>query len=136
MTTRWILALGLTMSVAACARGPQPEPIFVRASELGSLPPAETRADRPLVIEVREGDVIPLDVTIGGDYIASPPDASIPLVAKRTFFLRVAKEGLSISPDGKTFGEKPRVPGSFRMGVSATRERGLRGEIVIHTPQH
>ena len=64
-----------------------------------------------------------------------PANTTIPVTAKRTFFLRIAKEGVTISRDGHTFGQKSRVPGSFRMGVGATRERGVRGEIVLTTPQ-
>lgn len=127
-------SLGLLSLLAGCA-GAAPEPLRVRAADLGTLDEALVKTGRPLVIEIQQGEVIPLDIDVGGDLVAAPEGTSIPLTAKRTFFLRIDKDGLTTSLDGNTFGTKPRVPGSFRFGVSATRARGLRSEIVVRTPQ-
>lgn len=86
-----------------------------------------------LLIELREGEVIPLEVSIEGDTFASPPGASVPVTVKRTCFLRVDDRGLRISDDGIHFDEKPRVPGSFQLGVGMTRE-GKKGTLRVTTP--
>ena len=71
----------------------------------------------------------------GKPHVGAPAETVIPLTAKRTFWLRVSKDGLTVSRDGEHFGVKPRTPGSFRAGVSATRARGVRAEVVVTTPQ-
>jgi hypothetical protein len=119
--------------VAGCAHA-QPEPVRVKASDIGKLEEGAIPPGRPIVIEIAEGETIPLDFSIDGDLVSTPSGTSIPLTAKRTFWIRIDKDGLKVSRDGEHFGTKPRVPGRFRMGVSATRARGVRGEIEIHTP--
>ncbi len=87
-----------------------------------------------LVIELREGEVIPLDVVVEGDYFATAPGASVPVTVKKTCFMRVDDRGLRISEDGVSFDEKPRVPGSFQFGVGMTKEGGKRGTLRVTTP--
>jgi hypothetical protein len=123
------------VALAACAPKPALEPIRVSARNLGPIDEARVRAGHPIIIEVQAGDVVPLDVTIGGDLVEAPRGTVIPLTAKRTFWVRVSKEGLAVSRDGEHFGVKPRTPGSFRAGVSATRARGVRAEVVVTTPR-
>jgi hypothetical protein len=86
-----------------------------------------------LIIELREGEVIPLDVTVEGDYFATAPGASVPVTVKKTCFMRVDDRGLRISEDGVSFDEKPRVPGSFQFGVGMTKE-GKKGTLRLTTP--
>jgi len=86
-----------------------------------------------LIIELREGEVIPLDVIVDGDYFAAPPGASVPITVKKTCFMRVDDRGLRLSDDGENFDQKPRVPGSFQLGVGMTPE-GKRGTLRLTTP--
>lgn len=130
-----LLAVAPLAALAGCAHKPALEPVRVLARDLGTIDEARVRAGHPIIIEVRAGDVVPLDVTIGGDLVEAPAGTVIPLTAKRTFWLRVSKDGLTVSRDGEHFGVKPRTPGSFRAGVSATRARGVRAEVVVTTPQ-
>ena len=122
--------------LAGCAHAPPPAPVRVRTTELATIDPAALRAGAPLIVEVREGEAVPLDVSVDGALVASPAGAPpIPLVAKRTFWIKIDKEGLALSDDGRTFRRKSDVPGSFQFGVGATRENGLRAEIKIRTPK-
>jgi hypothetical protein len=86
-----------------------------------------------LIIELREGEVIPLDVIVEGDYFSTPVGASVPVTVKKTCFMRVDDRGLRVSDDGQNFEEKPRVPGSFQFGVGMTSE-GKRGTLRFTTP--
>jgi hypothetical protein len=85
-----------------------------------------------LVIELREGEVVPLDVILEGDYFGTAPAASVPVTVKRTCFIRVDDRGVRISATGQDFDEKPRVPGSFQLGVGMTPE-GKRGTLRVST---
>ncbi len=86
-----------------------------------------------LIIELREGEVIPLDVIIEGDYFATAPGTSVPVTVKKTCFMRVDDRGLRVSGDGQNFDDKPRVPGSFQFGVGVTKE-GKKGTLRLTTP--
>lgn len=128
-----ILAALALASTAACA--PAIEPIRVRASELGKLR-AQATPGAPIVIEFAEGDVIPIDFTFSGDLIElTPPSPNLAFRAKRRFFVRVAADGLKVSTDGVHFGERPKEPGSFRLGLSVKPE-GARVEVGVKMPKH
>jgi hypothetical protein len=130
-----VFPLLLTLALApltACA--PAGEPLRVRAADLGRTPGAEMNG-RPLIIEISEGDVLPVDFTFSSELVALEP-ASPPLAfkAKRHFFLRVGSDGVRASLDGVHF-DKPRAPGSFRFGIGGTPQ-GARVEVNIKTPEH
>jgi hypothetical protein len=127
-------ALWLTFLVAGCAHVPTQEPIRVRIDQIATIDSAAVRAGRPLIIEVHEGETVPLDVSVDG-VVAAPAGSSIPLVAKRTFWLRIDKEGPSFSLDGVNFGQKSKWQGELRTGLSVTREQGLRAQLGITTPK-
>jgi hypothetical protein len=128
-----LAALGALVLVG-CAQAVDREPVYVRAGQPLELENVDI-AKHPIIIEFREGDVIPLDVEVGGDVIASPAGASVPLTAKRTFFVRVDEKGLKLSLDGKDFAGKARVPGSFALGLGVTKA-GTRASLRITTPAH
>ncbi len=86
-----------------------------------------------LIIELHEGQVVPLDITIDGDLAATPPGLSVPVTVKRHCYLRVDDRGLRVSYDGQDFDAKNRVPGSFQFGVGMTRE-GTRATLRATTP--
>lgn len=128
-----LISIALAALLAGCAHAPAREPIRIRPGQAVDLPPSELQG-RPIIIELREGDVIPLDVLVDGGLVASPPGASVPLTVKRPFFLRIDERGLRISLDGKDFDTKPREPGAFAFGLGATKE-GTRAQLRIKTPQ-
>src|SRR5262249_14527336 len=106
--------LALLASIAAFGALPScaatPEPQFVRAADLAKAGPLSL--DRPIVIEFQEGDTIPLQFVLDGPFVKSPEGAPpIPLRVVRHFFLRVDKDGLKSSTDGKSFDWKSARPG-------------------------
>lgn len=128
---------GIILVVAAlaggCAHASDLEPVRIRPGQPNQYSDAELR-NRPIIVEFREGDVIPFDFTLDGELI-SAPQTSIPMTVKRPFFLLIdPKKGLKTSFDGLDFDSKPRTPGSFRLGVSVTKERGTHAELHIKTP--
>lgn len=130
MNEHW-LWLGC-LALVGCASAPP-----ARTVRLTDVPNLGTTlaAGQPLVIEVHEGDVLPLDFKLSGPLFESPVDQPpILLQAKRNFFLRIDEDGLRSSLDGKSFDKKPAAPGQFRVGIGATKERGVRAEIVIKSP--
>jgi len=128
-TRCWALGAVLGFMLAGCAH----------EREVVRLPPGEavTLKDfdlhkQSLVIELREGEVVPLDVIVEGDFFATAPGTSVSVTVKRTCFIRVDDRGIRFSTDDQNFDEKPRVPGSFQFGVGVTRE-GKRGTLRVST---
>jgi hypothetical protein len=135
---RMMFAGSLLVAAAAtngCSRPAPATPVRVRANGITPEAGQALKEGRPVIIELQQGDIVPLRFTLDGDDLATPSDAPlIPLIAKRHFFLRISPEGITSSTDGVTFDAKPRTPGSFRIGLHLTKE-GTGAEIEIHTPK-
>jgi len=124
------LALAL---LAGCAHAP--EPVRVRLDTLGKLGPVDLR-EHPLVLEVREGDVIPIDLVFESELAELTPAApGLSFRARKPFFLRMSGDGLAVSLDGVHFNEHPAKPGSFRLGLGVHKE-GARFDVHVRTPTH
>ena len=126
--------LSATALVAALSQGcaPPVPPRVVRLADVGQGGPL--LPGQALIIEVQEGDTIPLVFSLRGPFMSTPDDAPpIPLRARRHFFLRIDKDGLRASADGQHFDAKPAKPGSFQFGLGASTE-GVRATIAIQTP--
>ncbi len=126
-----VLALA---SLSGCA--PEVEPLRVRAADLGRPDARPAAAGQPVVVEFQEGDQVPIDLTFTGDLVdLAPPAPPLAFRARRHFFVRLSKDGLAVSLDGVHFGERPKEPGAFRLGFSATPQ-GTRFHVDIKTPKH
>jgi hypothetical protein len=129
-TRWWALGSLLVVLVAGCAHGKR-EVVRLQPGEAVTLQNFDLHK-QSLIIELREGEVVPLDVIVEGDYFATAPGASVPVTVKRACFIRVDDRGIRFSADDQSFDEKPRVPGSFQFGVGMTRE-GKRGTLRVST---
>ena len=131
----FVLALALVpLPLAGCAA--EVEPLRVRAADLGRAGPLHPAEGQAVVIEFQEGDLVPIDLSFTGDLIElSPPSPDLAFRARRRFFLKMGKKDLAVSLDGVHFGDRPREPGSFRLGLSATAQ-GTRVHVDVKTPRH
>jgi len=128
---RLFVGLAIALSTLGCASGPPPR--TVRLDQVQAM--ADLANGQPLIIEFREGDTLPVDFSLQGPLLESAKDTpAIVLTAKRRFFLRIDSDGLRTSLDGKDFSKNPAAPGSFQIGIGASRERGTRGNITIKGP--
>jgi hypothetical protein len=129
MSVRCLLVLSLSAACAACAGGPPPRVVSVNdLGRFGPLAPGQA-----LVIAFAAGDTIPLDVAIDGPLVRSPPAMPpVALEVRRSFYLRLDKDGMQTSLDGVHFGDNV-APGTFMMGVGATKE-GVRAQLRVRTP--
>ena len=126
-----ILSLSALLSTLGCASSPPPR--VVRVTDMQGV--SELAKGQPLIIELREGDTLPLDFSLEGPLLESAKDAPpIILTAKRRFFLRIDGDGIHSSLDGKDFSKNAAAPGTFQIGIGATRERGTRANITIKGP--
>lgn len=124
------LAVVAALLAQGCA--PQIPPRVVRLADLGKGGPL--LPGQALIVEVQEGDTIPLSFSLRGPFLTTPDDAPpIPLRARKHFFLRIDKSGLRASADGNHFDDTPKKPGSFQIGLGATKE-GVRATVSIETP--
>lgn len=127
----WTSLFAAVAALTGCASGPPLR--VVRVNDVGTL--AALTEGQALIIEFQPGDTLPLDVSIAGPLLESAPDTpAIVLTAKRRFFLRLDEDGLASSLDGEDFSQRSETPGSFQIGIGATRERGARGTIKIVGP--
>ena len=133
-TTRgWLLGLMLLVIAAMACAHQERQAVRLQPGEAVNLDKLDLH-NQSLIIELREGEVVPLDVIVNGEYFGTTPGASVLVTVKRTCFLRVDDRGLRISPDGQGFDAKPRVPGSFQFGVGMTAEGKKMGTLRITTP--
>lgn len=111
---------------------PSIPPRMVRLSDLGKNGPL--LPGQALIVEVQEGDTIPLSFSLQGPFLSTPEDTPpIELRAKRHFFLRIDDKGFRASADGQHFDSKPVKPGTFQIGFGASK-KGPLATISIHTP--
>jgi hypothetical protein len=123
--------LGLAL-LAGCA--PAVAPLRIRAADLGTLPQAPDIANRPIIVELQEGDVVPIDFALSSELVdLVPASPALSLRARRHIFVRVSPDGVATSSDGVDFDEQPQRPGSFAVGLSIKRE-GVRLQVQIKTP--
>jgi hypothetical protein len=128
-TRCWALGTLLGFVLAGCAH--EREVVRLGPGAAASLKDFDLHK-QSLIIELREGEVVPLDVIVEGDFFATAPGTAVPVTVKRTCFVRVDDRGIRFSTDDQNFDEKPRVPGSFQLGVGVTRE-GKRGTLRVST---
>lgn len=117
-------------SMLGCASSAPPR--IIRVTDVGAegtpLLPGQ-----PLIVEFHENDRIPLSFVVAGPLLVTEGDTPLTLRATRRFFLRLDEDGLTSSLDGKNFADNS-APGSFAVGLSATREAGVRANVTIKGP--
>lgn len=114
----------------ACASSPPAR--VVTLANLKDLPPLEQ--GQPLIVELNEGDTVPLVFELNGPLLQTDKHAQpLTLRAARHFFLRIDQDGLRSSLDGKSFDDKPAVPGKLQVGFGVSKD-GPRANISITTP--
>jgi hypothetical protein len=119
--------------LSGCAHAP--EPVRVRLDGLATLGPVDFR-EHPLVLELREGDVIPIELGFESELVELTPTApGLAFRARKPFFVRMSSEGLAVSIDGVHFNQRPAAPGSFRLGLGVHKE-GARVDVHVRTPTH
>lgn len=122
----------LAAIVGLCACAHAREAVYLRPDQPIDLKKLDLH-EQSLIIPLTAGEVLPLDVSIGGDFVATKPGAMLELQVKRSCFVRVDDRGLRISPDGRDFDEKPRRKGSFQIGLGVTNG-GKRASLQVVTP--
>jgi hypothetical protein len=109
-----LLTLGLSPLLVGCAPS-MPNVAPVRLANV-SIP-----LTFPLVIELQDGDRIPLSAALTGDLVRTEPSTQPPMVVvKRHFFLVLSEGKMLVSLDGKTIAH---MTGSFKLGVGVDKEK-------------
>lgn len=123
----------LLLWTSGCASA---EPLRVRYVDIGSGAVKDYSGNAPLIVEFEKGDRLPVDFTFRGqDFEPVPAKLKLELVAKHHCFVRFDEDGIRVSLDGDNFDQKPRVPGSFRVGFNAQRDKPTKLDVVIVAPQ-
>lgn len=131
---RFVVLSLLAASATGCAHSSIAP---LRVSGSAKTPWPALREGQPLIIDFKAGDRIPISIQVDGEVVETTPSPTVVwLTAKRDFSLRIRGAELKTSLDGVHFEEKPAVPGHFQMGVSATREEGVKGVVHVTTPVH
>src|SRR6187549_1225171 len=124
----------ILLATAGCA-GTSAAPTPIRYADIGSgrLPSLDMRA--PFVIEFQAGDSLPVNFELTGeDFELSPAHPTMTLVAKQHCFVRFSADGIRSSLDPRNF-DKPKTPGTFRIGLNARRGEPAKLDVIIATPR-
>lgn len=123
--TRAAFLLGALL-VIACA-GPNqmaqraPRLSFGDLSGAGRASAAQTLAQLPVVIHLKKGDRVPVDLQLDSEF-ASVQTERIELVAKREFYILLRPKGAPLlSDDGVDFTKRPRE-NYFTIGLHVTKK--------------
>jgi hypothetical protein len=127
-------ALIALLGLQACAH--TPDPMRLALTQIGKGGLAGWTGKEPLIIEFQAGDRLPVHLELGSEDFSLEPNApALELVAARHCFVRFDEHGVRSSPDGVKF-DDPKEPGSFRIGLNATREQPPRLDVILRAPRH
>jgi hypothetical protein len=129
-----LLFVPAALVTLGCAHSPAP--MRVRYADIGNGAMKGFTRDQPLIIEFQPGDRIPVNFDLSGDgFELEPEHPQLEIVVKQHYFLRVSAKGLRMSPDPDHFDDKPKQPGTFRVGFWLDRDQRAKVDIVIATPR-
>ena len=132
---RWRLLGTFALTVLAGCAHAASEPLRVSFAQIGSGGLREWTGDAPLIIEFQAGDRVPIHLEWTSDDFGLEPSAPrLDLVARQHCFVRLERGSIRTSLDGRTFDE-PRQPGSFRLGLNATKGEPPRFDVIINGPR-
>jgi hypothetical protein len=130
-----LLFVSAGLMTPGCAHSPVP--MRVRYADIGKGGMTGFTGAQPLIIEFQPGERIPLNFEITGDgFELQPQHPQLELVATQRCFVRIDRKGLRLSADPDHFDDKPKQPGSFRVGLWVDREQHAKVDVVIATPRH
>lgn len=116
--------------------GHEMAPTRVRFADFGKGALKEYDGSRPLIIEFQPGERLPVNLDVSGEgFELVPQHPPLEIVAQEHGFVRVDSDGFRFSRDGEHF-DKPRQPGSFRIGFWSRPGQQTRLDVVIVGPRH
>lgn len=126
-------SLALCLLLSACgAAAPAQHLRFGDAASTG----ASIDWSRPVVLEFQAGDRLPVRISLADQLFELTPGApQLQLVAKRRGFVRIEPGRVTSSLTGDDFDLTTLAPGTFRFGISVTRQ-GSWLELAMTTPRH
>lgn len=128
------LLAAATLATLGC--GHAMAPTRVRFADLGQGALKNYDGARPLIIEFQPGERLPVNLNVTGEgFELAPQHPPLEIVAKEHCFVRVDSDGFRFSRDGEHF-DKPRQPGSFRVGFWSHPGQQTRLDVVIVGPRH
>ncbi len=128
-----ILWLGCALLTGGCA----PAAVTPMRMPASAYRPSPELAKRPVILDFKAGDRIPVSIQIDGEIIETTPSPSqIWLTAKRDFSVRIRGSEIKTSLDGIHFDQKPASPGTFQLGLGPTPEGGPKISLHVTTPVH
>jgi len=132
----WLCPLLLAAALATSACGHEAAATHVRFADFGRGALKGYDGSRPLVVEFQQGERLPVNLAVTGEgFELDPQHPPLEIVAKEHCFVRVDAKGFRVSRDGVHF-DKPRHPGTFRIGFWSHPGQPGRLDVVIEGPRH
>ena len=99
----------------------------IRATNLNSVIVSDLLLSKKThVVEFRQGDQVPLNFKADGDLFDSKNDFDNILNIKRTFFIKVSQNNISLSMDGNVYKPiKEAIKGNLSVGSEASPIPGI-----------
>jgi hypothetical protein len=105
----------------------------VPVAHIASLPPAEREkalAGLPLILEIRKGDVFPVEPLLESSLVALRTEGTWKVEALETFYVLLREEGAPIvSVDGVDFDQ--RAQNSFGVGFDAKKDQPTKLRVAL-----
>jgi hypothetical protein len=132
MRTRNWSAWLVVLSITACAHQER-KMVRIQAGEPVNLARVDLKSES-IIIALRKGEVVPLEILVDGGFVSSAPGASIPLTVERDCVVRVDDRGIRLASDEQHLDEKPRSPGQFQIGAGVVKDGQPKATLHLATP--
>lgn len=106
----------------------------IRATEMNSSlwSSLQSGSLNEIVIEFRQGDELPVNLTAEGDLMETTQSATSYIGVKRNFWLKVQQDKIQISLDGTNFKKMNEVlTGSLQAGTGSDQSGGIANAINV-----
>lgn len=133
----FFMTLLASAALATVGCGHQVAPMQVRFADIDKGALKGYTGAQPLVVEFQSGERIPLDFELRGEsFELDPQHPPLEIAVKQHCFLRIGSDGFRISQDPAHFDDKPKAPGTFRIGFGARAGQRAKATVVIEGPRH
>lgn len=121
-----LLTLAVLAAPGCGASMPNTPPMALSAIGQGAPP------SLPMILELREGDRIPLDLKVDGDFFMLDSQSTPPtlVVRRKVYVVMTEDEPPRLSADGKTLGN---IRGTLSVGLGVTKQGGPRASVHVRT---
>src|SRR5262245_4368600 len=113
------ILLPIFLLLTACGAHTEAAPTYRYADWVRNPEAARAIRERPAILEFQPGARLPVELAFSDALFGlEPSPPNLALVAREHCFVRIDRNGLRASRDGRDFDREPKQPGSFFVGFT------------------